>query len=95
MDIFDQFQKFKTSLKTQIEHRPHSQQRNTVLKTKFIQSTLQTQQQQLQDCCEGELGQSTKTTVAITKIYYDTQIIARSIADVINLTDVRYFNRLQ
>ncbi|CAD8137632.1 unnamed protein product [Paramecium pentaurelia] len=46
MDIFDQFQKFKTTLKTQIEHRPHSQQRNTVLKTKFNQSTLQTQQQQ-------------------------------------------------
>ncbi|CAD8045805.1 unnamed protein product [Paramecium sonneborni] len=49
MDIFDQFQKFKTNLKTQIEHRPHSQQRNTVLKTKIIQSTLQTQQQQVSD----------------------------------------------
>ncbi|CAD8135080.1 unnamed protein product [Paramecium octaurelia] len=46
MDLFDQFQRFKTTLKTQIEHRPHSQQRNTVLKTKFNQSTLQTQQQQ-------------------------------------------------
>ncbi|CAK83284.1 unnamed protein product (macronuclear) [Paramecium tetraurelia] len=49
MDLFDQFQKFKTNLKTQIEHRPHSQQRNTVLKSNFIQQTLQTQQQQISD----------------------------------------------
>lgn len=42
MDLFDQFQQFKTSLKTRVEHRPHSQMRNTVLKTKFNQESLHT-----------------------------------------------------